>query len=201
MKKAFQAFTVGLAFIVFCGFAYPLLVLGIGQLVFPHQANGSMIKVNGKVVGSELIGQNFSDNRFFHGRISAVNYNTFSASTASNDLTVGSGSANYSVSSPDLEKRINTDVSAFLKDNPTVKKKDLPADLFTSSFSGLDPDVSPASAEVQIDRIVKATGIEKRTVKQIIKDNTAGRDIGIFGESRVNVLKANLAIYKLLQQK
>ena len=200
MKKVLQAFCVGLAFIVFCGLAYPLLVLGIGQLAFPHQANGSMIKVNGKVVGSELIGQNFKDNRFFHGRVSAVNYNTFSATTALKDMTVGSGSANYSVSNPDLEKRINTDLSTFLKDNPTVKKKDLPADLFTSTFSGLDPDISPDSAEIQVNRIVKATDIEKSKIEQIIKENTTGRGIGIFGESRLNVLKANLDIYKLLQK-
>lgn len=199
MKKVLQAFVVGLAFIVFCGFAYPMLILGIGQIAFPHQANGSMIKVNGKVVGSELIGQKFTDKRFFHGRVSAVNYNTFSASTASKDMTVGSGSANYSVSSPDLKKRVQNDVAAFLKENPTVKEKNLPADLFTSSFSGLDPYISPASAEVQVDRIVKATGIKKATVEKIVKDNMAGRDLGVFGEKGVNVLKANLEIYTLLK--
>jgi potassium-transporting ATPase KdpC subunit len=200
MKKVLQALTVGLVFILFCGFAYPLLVLGIGQLAFPHQANGSMITMNGEVVGSELIGQSFTDNRFFHGRVSVVNYNTFLPGTSSKDMSVGSGSANYSVSNPDLTKRIKADVAAFLKANPTVKEKDLPADLFTSSFSGLDPDISPASAEVQVDRIVKATGISEPTIEKIIKDNTAGRDLGIFGESRVNVLKANLAIYQLLKK-
>jgi K+-transporting ATPase ATPase C chain len=89
-------------------------------------------------------------------------------------------------------------VAAFLKTNPGLTEKDLPADLFTSSFSGLDPDISPADAQIQVDGIAKATGISKSQIQQIIKDNTTGRDLGIFGEPRLNVLKANLEIYKLL---
>jgi len=198
MKKLLQAFCVGLAFIVFCGFGYPLLVTGIGQIAFHGKANGSMIKVGGKVVGSELIGQDFKDSRFFHGRVSAVNYDTFPADTKPQDMLPGSGSANYAVSNPDLTKRIQTDVAAFLKANPSLTEKDLPADLFTSSFSGLDPDISPADAQIQVDGIAKATGISKSHIQQIIKDNTTGRDFGIFGEPRVNVLKVNLEIYRLL---
>jgi K+-transporting ATPase ATPase C chain len=198
MKKLLQALSVGLVFIVFCGFGYPLLVTGIGQIAFHGKANGSMIKLGGKVVGSELIGQSFTDARFFHGRVSAVNYNTFPADTKPQDMLPGSGSANYAVSNPDLTKRIQTDVAAFLKTNPGLTEKDLPADLFTSSFSGLDPDISPADAQIQVDGIAKATGISKSQIQQIIKDNTTGRDLGIFGEPRLNVLKANLEIYKLL---
>jgi K+-transporting ATPase ATPase C chain len=198
MKKLLQALSVGLVFIVFCGFGYPLLVTGIGQIAFHGKANGSMIKLGGKVVGSELIGQSFTDARFFHGRVSAVNYNTFPADTKPQDILPGSGSANYAVSNPDLTKRIQTDVAAFLKTNPGLTEKDLPADLFTSSFSGLDPDISPADAQIQVDGIAKATGISKSQIQQIIKDNTTGRDLGIFGEPRLNVLKANLEIYKLL---
>lgn len=201
MKNTFRALTVGIAFIFFCGFAYPLLVLGIGQIAFPWQANGSMVTVEGKAVGSELIGQNFKDSRFFHGRVSAVNYNTFPASTAPKDMSAGSGSANYAPSNPDLTKRVKNDVVEFLKQNPTVQKANLPADMFTSSFSGLDPDISPATAEAQVDRIVKTTGIGKTVIEKIISDNTAGRELGIFGEKRVNVLKANLEIYNLLQKK
>jgi len=198
MKKLLQALSVGLVFIVFCGFGYPLLVTGIGQIAFHGKANGSMIKLGGKVVGSELIGQSFTDARFFHGRVSAVNYNTFPAGTKPQDMLPGSGSANYAVSNPDLTKRIQTDVAAFLKTNPGLTEKDLPADLFTSSFSGLDPNISPADAQIQVDGIAKATGISKSQIQQIIKDNTTGRDLGIFGEPRLNVLKANLEIYKLL---
>ena len=201
MKKLLQALSVGLVFLVFCGFAYPMLVLGIGQVAFHQQANGSMIEADGKVVGSGLIGQDFKDSRFFHGRVSAVNYNTFAAGTSPANMVPGSGSANYAVSNKDLENRIQNDTASFLKDNPDVSKKDLPADLFTSSFSGLDPDITPASAEVQVDRIVKATGLSKDKVEQIIKENTTARDLGIFGETRVNVLKANLAIDRLLEGK
>lgn len=201
MKKILQALSVGLVFIVLCGFAYPLLVLGIGQLVFPKQANGSMVSAGGKVVGSELIGQDFTDTRFFHGRVSAVNYNTFPAGTDPDKMAPGSGSANYAVSNPALKKRIRADVDAFLRANPSVSAKDLPADLFTSSYSGLDPDISPEAAQVQTDRIAKASGISKDKVQQIIRDSTAGRALGIFGEPRVNVLKANLEIDRLLQKK
>jgi K+-transporting ATPase ATPase C chain len=201
MKKLLQALCVGLVFIVFCGFGYPLLVTGIGQVVFHGQANGSMIQYNGKVVGSELIGQNFTDARFFHGRVSAVNYDTFPANTKLQDLLPASGSANYAVSNPALTTRIKTDVAAFLKANPGLTEKDLPADLFTSSFSGLDPDITPADAQIQVGGIVKATGLSTSQIQQIIKDNTTGRDLGVFGEVRVNVLKSNLEIYKLLQGK
>lgn len=198
MKKVLQALATGIAFIVLCGFGYPLLMTGIGQIAFHTGANGSMMKDNGKVVGSALIGQKFSDPRFFHGRVSSVNYNTFPANTKASDLVPASGSANLAVSNPALVKRIKTDVAAFLKANPEFTSGDLPADLFTSSFSGLDPDISPAAAQVQVPGIVRATGLSETEIRQIIKRNTAGRALGIFGEPRVNVLKANLEIYKLL---
>jgi K+-transporting ATPase ATPase C chain len=201
MKRLLQSLSLGLAFIVFCGFGYPLLVTGVGQIAFHSKANGSMIKVDGKVVGSALIGQDFTDARFFQGRVSAVNYDTFPAGTKPQDMLPASGSANLSVSNPELTERIKTDVATFLKAHPTLTEKDLPADLFTSSFSGLDPDISPADAEIQVDGIVKATGIQKSKIEQIIKDNSTGRDLGIFGEPCVNVLEANLDIYKLIQGK
>ncbi|MFT8889812.1 MAG: potassium-transporting ATPase subunit KdpC [Ethanoligenens sp.] len=201
MKNLLQALAVGIAFIIFCGFGYPLLVLGVGQLAFPTKANGSLITVGGKVVGSELIGQDFKDARFFHGRVSAVNYNTFPTDTSADKMVPGSGSANLAVSNPDLKKRIQTDVAAFLKANPGLTEKDLPADLFTSSSSGLDPDITPADAQIQVDGIVKATGLAKAVIEQIVKNSTAGPDLGVLGETRVNVLKANLQIYKLLSSK
>ena len=201
MKKLLQALTVGLVFLVLCGFLYPFLVLGVGQLAFPGQANGSMVSEDGKVIGSALIGQNFTDARFFHGRVSAVNYNTFPAGTPPEKMIPGSGSDNYSVSNPALKKRIQADVDAFLRENPSVSKTDLPADLFTSSYSGLDPDISPEAAQVQTERVAKASGISRDRIEQVIRDNTAGRALGIFGEPRVNVLKANLEIDRLLRRK
>lgn len=199
MKKIMQAIAVGVAFLVFCGFGYPLLVLGIGQLALPAKANGSLATVGGKVVGSELIGQDFKDPRFFHGRVSAVHYNTFAPDTPASRLVPGSGSTNLAPSNPDLQKRIRSDVDAFLQAHPGMTEKDLPADLFTSSYSGLDPDITPADAAVQVDGIVKATGLSRAAVEQAVKDSTAGPDLGVFGTARVNVLKANLAIYRLLQ--
>ena len=198
MKKFLQALSVGVVFLVVCGFIYPLLVMGIGQAAFPYQANGSLVKLNGQVVGSALIGQNFSDNRFFHGRVSAVNYNTFAANEKPENMLPGSGSENLAVSNQALTARIERDVQAFLKANPSVSEKDLPAELFTSSFSGLDPDISPAAASVQADRIAAATGIGKDKIEGIIQDATSGPELGVFGEPRVNVLKANLEIYQLL---
>lgn len=201
MKKFLQVFMLGIVFIIICGFAYPLLITGISQIAFHNKANGSMIEYNGIIVGSELIGQDFKDARFFHGRVSAVNYDTFTSDTKSENILPSSGSSNYAVSNPDLTKRIKDDVAAFMKANPGVSEKDLPADLFTSSFSGLDPDISVESAGVQVDSISKATGIDKSKIEEIVKNNTQGRDLGVFGETRVNVLKANLDIYKLFQNK
>lgn len=201
MKRLIQSIAVGIVFLVICGLGYPLLVLGIGQLAFPHQANGSLTTVGGKVVGSELIGQDFKDPRFFHGRVSAVHYNTYAAGTPADRLVPGSGSANLAVSNPDLKKRIQTDVSAFLQANPGLTVKDLPADLFTSSYSGLDPDITPADAQVQVDGIVRATGLSKSQITQIMAKNTTGPDLGVLGQKRVNVLQANLDIYKLLAKK
>lgn len=201
MKKFIQAAVTGLVLIVLCGFAYPLLVLGIGRLAFSRQAGGSIVYVDGKAAGSELIGQDFKDNRFFHDRVSSVNYDTFTADTDIENIKPSSGSYNYASSDKALGSRIKGDIAEFLKENPTVSAKDLPADLFTCSASGLDPDISPAAAEAQVDRIVSSTGITKERVERIVSDCTTGRDIGIFGEKRVNVLKANLEIYKLLKNK
>lgn len=199
MKKVFQALSVGLVLVLLCGFAYPLLVLGIGQLIFPGKANGSMVSADGRIVGSELIGQDFKDARFFHGRVSSVGYNTFAA--GSNVIAPRSGSTNDAACGSALKERIQKDVAAFLKENPTVSLKDLPADLFTSSASGLDPDISRAAAEVQADRVAKATGLPKEKVEQILGNSTSQRFLGVFGEPTVNVLKANLGIYRLLQKK
>jgi potassium-transporting ATPase KdpC subunit len=201
MKKILQAAATGLALMLLCGFAYPLLVLGIGKLAFNSQSSGSIIYVNGKAVGSELIGQDFSESCYFRGRPSAVYYDTFAGGTALEAIRPSSGSFNYSTSSQALRKRVAADIAEFLKDNPTVEEKDLPADLFTASASGLDPDISPAAANIQVARVSSASGIPKARVEHIIADCTSGPQLGIFGEYRVNVLKANLEIYRLMNNK
>lgn len=204
LKAIKKPFLITLSLLVICGLAYPLLLTGISQIFFPKQANGSMITINGKTVGSTLIGQDFTDPRFMKCRPSAVDYNTYTdtngkKATKDGDYAgVGSGSKNYGPTNPDLKKRVEADIATFLKANPTVKKSDIPTDLLTASGSGLDPDISPASAAVQIPALAKATGLSEATLKNIVKDNTTGKFLGIFGTSYVNVLNVNLDISKQL---
>ncbi len=206
MKVFLRAITVTIALFILCGFAYPLAMTGISQLLFHKQANGSIIESNGLAVGSELLGQNFTDPRFFHGRISAVNYNTYRPEDKVPDKNgktaysgVSSGSANLAPSNPALAERVKNDIEVFLKANPDVKKEDIPADLLTSSGSGLDPDISPEAARIQIPAISKATGLSSEELGKIVEKCTAGRALGIFGEPRVNVLKVNIEISKMLK--
>lgn len=206
MKTFLRAVSVSLALMILCGFIYPLGMTGLSQLLFHKQANGSIVEYNGKAVGSELLGQNFTDPRFFHGRVSAYNYNTYKAEDTKPDNSgkaaysgVGSGSANLAPSNPALAERVQKDIDEFLKANPGVKKEDIPTDLLTSSGSGLDPDISPQAAKIQIPAISKATGISTVDLQRIVDKNTKGRQLGLFGEPRVNVLKVNLEIAKLLK--
>lgn len=206
MKMLLRAVTVSIALFLICGVIYPLGMTGISQLLFPKQANGSIAFYNGKPAGADLLGQAFTDPRFFHGRISAVNYNTYTAADTKPDINgrtaytgPGSGSTNLAPSNPTLAERVKKDIDAFLAANPGIKKEDIPADLFTSSGSGLDPDISPQAAAVQILRISNATGISAADLQSIVSKYTEGRFLGIFGEPRVNVLKVNMEIAKRLQ--
>jgi K+-transporting ATPase ATPase C chain len=200
LKGIKKPFLVTIALLLICGLAYPLLLTGISQIIFPKQANGSLITANDQVVGSELIGQNFSDARFMKSRPSAVNYNTYTLEDkeSGNYTGVGSGSKNYAPTNPELVKRVEADITEFLKANPSVKKEDIPTDLLTASGSGLDPHISPASAAVQIPALVESTGLSKETLEAIVKENTQGKFLGIFGEETVNVLMVNLDIAKEL---
>ena len=200
-----QALLISIVMLVLCGIIYPAVVTGFGQILFNKQANGSMIELNGKTVGSELIGQNFTDERYFHGRVSSVNYNTYKESDTKANSNgkivysgVASGSENLGPSNKKLTDRINKDIDEFLKKNTTIKKSDLPVDLFTSSGSGLDPEISVMGAKVQIPLISKTTGISEKDLQEIVSKNTTGRSLGVFGEERVNVLKVNLEISKKL---
>jgi K+-transporting ATPase ATPase C chain len=198
LKGIKKPFLVTLALLLICGLAYPLLLTGISQVIFPKQANGSLITVDGKTVGSVLVGQDFTDARFMKCRPSAVNYNTYTQEDKVNgDYTgIGSGSKNYAPTNPELSKRVQEDIAEFLKENPSIKKKDIPTDLLTASGSGLDPQISPKSAEVQIPALAKATGLSEDRLKEIVKENSQGKWLGIFGEDTVNVLKVNLQIAK-----
>lgn len=200
------AFLVSIVLLVICGLLYPLALTGIGQVAFNHQANGSIISVDGKEVGSEIVGQQFTDARFFKGRISAGNYNTYTEADLVADPETGepnyggvaSGSQNYSNTNPELQARVEESINEFLAANPGVKKEDIPTDLLTSSGSGLDPHISPASADIQIPAIAKASGISEADLKKIVENNTEGKFLGIFGQDKVNVLKMNIEIAQKL---
>ena len=202
MKRFFKYFKnallISIAMFAICGFAYPMIMTGISQIIFPHQANGSLIEENGEVVGSSLVGQDFTDERLFHCRPSAYNYNTYTEEDKENGDYggVSSGSNNYAPSNPDLEKRINEDIEKFLQENPTIEKEDIPTDIITASGSGLDPHISVEAANVQIDRVSENTGLTKKQLKKMIEENTEGKFLGIFGEEKVNVLELNLSLAK-----
>lgn len=179
---------VSLVFIVLCGIIYPLVCTGAAQLLMPDRANGSNITdEKGVPAGSELIGQLFTDPKYFQGRVSSISYNA-----------AASGSNNYAPSNPDLLMRTQTSIEDWKKNNPNVPVNELPIDLITNSGSGLDPHITPASAKVQIPRISKLTGLSRTELAKLVEEHTEGRDWGLFGEPRVNVLKVNLALRQRL---
>ncbi|MFJ8115942.1 K(+)-transporting ATPase subunit C [Bacillus mycoides] len=176
-------------FLVLCGLVYPLIVTGIAQAVMKDNADGSLIyNDKDEVVGSKLIGQNFTDPRYFHGRVSSIEYKA-----------EASGSNNYAPSNPDLATRVEKSIDDWKKQNRAIPVTEVPIDLVTNSGSGLDPDISPKAASVQVDRISKLTNIPKEKLDQLIKDQTEGAALGLFGEDRVNVLKLNLELQKLMK--
>jgi K+-transporting ATPase ATPase C chain len=199
MKTLTKSLFISLVLMIICGLIYPLAMTGISQLIFPKQANGSIIEVNGTKIGSELLGQSFTDPRFFKGRISAVNYNTYKKGET--PTVVSSGSSNLAPSNKALTERVESDMNALMKLNPGLSKGQIPEDLLTSSASGLDPDISPEAAKFQIPSISKATGISSSDLENIVSNNIEGRQLGIFGEPRVNVLKLNIEIANILKQR
>lgn len=164
------------------GLGYPLLVTGLSQWLFPKQASGSLIEKDGRVVGSRLIGQTFSVDKYFHSRPSSAG-NGY-------DATASSGS-NLGPTNRTLVMRVQQDVEKWQKENPGAA---VPADLVTASGSGLDPDISPASAEFQVGWVAKARSISEEEVRRIVAKHTRAREFGILGEARVNVLELNLEL-------
>lgn len=198
MKKLLSPLLLAVIMLVICGLMYPLLMTGVAQVVFPYQANGSMIKEGDKPIASALIGQQYTAPYYLQGRVSAVHYNTYT--NLADFAGVASGSFNYAPSNPALQERMTADIAKFLAQNPTVKRADIPAELMTASGSGLDPHITVASANIQVPRIVKASGLSTAEVQQIIEANTTNKEFGIFGQVTVNVVTANLAIKAAMAQ-
>ena len=172
--------------VILCG-VYPLIVFGAGQLLFPHQANGSLlVDQSGAVRGSALLAQNFTGAQYFHPRPSAAGANGFDANS--------SGGSNLGPTSSNLVANIAQNIANFRAENNLATNAPVPADAVTESASGLDPHISPANAELQIARVAKARGLSPDRVRELVKQNTAGRDLGVFGEPRVNVMTLNFVL-------
>jgi len=196
IKHLVPAIMLTVLMTVVTGLAYPLAMTGMAGLLFPHQAKGSLIERDGKIIGSELIGQNFAADGYFHGRPSAT------TDTDPNDPTKtvpapynasNSGGSNLGPTSKALVDRVKGDSDLLAATNPSAK---VPVDLVTTSASGLDPDITPAAALFQVPRVAKSRSISEDQLRRLVAENTAGRLLGILGEPHVNVLKLNLAIDK-----
>jgi len=185
LSQLWPALRMNIFLMILLGVGYPLAVTGISQLVFPHQANGSLITKGNQVVGSELIGQNFTKPEYFQPRPSAAGSDGY-------DPTA-SGGFNYGPTNQKLIDRVKASVDKFHKENPDYQGP-IPADMLTGSGSGLDPDISPASAQAQAPRVAKARGISADQLNQLVAQYTKSADLGLLGEPRVNVLKLNLAL-------
>lgn len=187
---ASRALGVFALFTVVCGLGYTLVVTGIAQVAFPYQANGSLIKVDDKIVGSELIGQNFEDEDHMWGRIQNV---TIVEGEDGGLMAYGTPS-NLSPASEEYRRLVDARVKRIRAANPDADMDAVPVDLVTCSGSGLDPEISPDAAEYQVPRLAKATGKSEDEVRDIIAACTKGRFLGVFGEPTVNVLKVNLML-------
>jgi K+-transporting ATPase ATPase C chain len=197
LKEIRPAVVVLVGLTLVTGLVYPLAITGIAQVVFPHQAQGSLIERNGKVIGSTLIGQAFADDKYFHGRPSATTAPDLKDSSKTVDApynAANSGGSNLGPTSKALAERIKGDVEKLRQENPQMT---VPVDLVTTSGSGLDPDISPDAAYFQAPRVARARGLSEVSVRELIDSQIEGRTFGLLGEPRVNVLELNLALDKL----
>jgi K+-transporting ATPase ATPase C chain len=193
LKQLRPAIVLLVAFTILTGLVYPYTITGLAQILFPHQASGSLVVQDGKVIGSELIGQNFADDKYFHGRPSATT--DADPNDATKQVPVpykadASAASNYGATSQALIDRVKGDAATLKAQNDAP----IPVDLVTTSASGLDPDITPAAAAFQIDRVAKARGMSVDQLHHLVAQATMTRTLGVLGEPRVNVLKLNLAL-------
>ena len=182
LKELKPAILITFVLTIITGILYPLAVTGIAQTIFHKQANGSLIERDGKVIGSEIIGQNFSKPEYFHPRPSQNSYDA-----------ANSGGSNLGPTNPALADRLKKDAAQIRTENPDYTGP-IPADAITASASGLDPEISPANALAQAGRVAQARGTSADTVRSLVEANTQQRELGVLGEARVNVLKLNMAL-------
>jgi potassium-transporting ATPase KdpC subunit len=197
LREIRPAIVVPVALTLITGLAYPLAMTGIAQALFPRQAQGSLIERNGTVIGSELIGQQFASDKYFHGRPSATTMPDPNDSTKTVPApynAASSGASNLGPSNKALIDRVQADIDKLKQENPSMP---VPIDLVTTSASGLDPHISPEAAQFQIPRIAKARNLPEDRIRQLVADHTEGRLFGLLGEPRVNVLLLNIALDQL----
>jgi len=194
LKEIRPAIVLVVALTIITGLLYPLAMTGIAGVLFPYQAQGSLIEKDGRVVGSALIGQVLADDKYFHGRPSATNTPDPKDPTKTVDApynAANSGGSNLGPTNKALIDRVKGDVDKLKAENPSAA---VPIDLVTTSGSGLDPDISPEAAFFQVPRIAKARNIPEERLRQLVADHIQGRTLGLLGEPRVNVLALNLAL-------
>jgi len=184
-----------------CGFVYPLAVTGVGHLVMPYRANGSVLEsADGRIIGSRLIGQHWNDAQWFHGRPSAT-VDLSDASKAAPYNAANTTASNLGPTSKALQNRLTADRAALDEAQPELAGKSVPADMLTASASGLDPDITPANALLQVARVARARGVQPARVAALVERHITLRSLWIFGEPRVNVLELNLALEKAFPKK
>ena len=194
LREIRPAIVLLLALTAITGLAYPLAMTSIAGVLFPKQAQGSLIEKDGKVIGSALIGQEFKDDKYFHGRPSATlapDPNDSAKTVSAPYNAANSGGSNLGPTSKALADRLKEDVDKLKAENPSGP---VPVDLVTTSASGLDPDISPEAAQFQVPRVAKARNMQEDAVRQLVASNVQGRVLGLLGEPRVNVLALNLAL-------
>jgi K+-transporting ATPase ATPase C chain len=197
LKEIRPAIVFIVALTIITGLIYPLAITGIAGVVFPYQAQGSLIEQNGRVIGSALIGQAFADDKYFHGRPSAIvapDPNDSTRTVAAPYNAVNSMGSNLGPTSKALAERVKDEFNRLKAENPNAA---LPVDLVTASASGLDPDISPAAALFQVPRVARARGLAEQLLRALVEAQIEGRVLGLLGEPRVNVLRLNLALDRL----